>query len=354
MQTSTSFHPIFPSVPNDEYLARWRECIARTGRPEDFEGVSTNKPTQLENIVLLSEEIKVPVGLRPGGDKVPCPFCATTAPKFIRGRMAYFPDEQAVRFVGHRCAQTHFGDNFKHAERTFRRQMACRSYIDLWKEVAEQRSGLVQFVEPLSAIAEDLHFTIEQLDGHARGFRTFLHTELAQTDGELFLRSDLGMTDRLGNAVVQSKSIGKAAGLRFLWEGYSAARDLRQMKSALADSEHPLPEWHATSPEHPATDEIIRRGRMLEKALRNMLPALADIQDGIGFFAPKNVGLIHRWGNRPQTPFAKFEFGLAGRQLLVRCRSIAGEYFANVLIPDGVQKGAVPAAPVSELLKKVA
>lgn len=355
METSTKFHPVFPTLPSDEYLAEWRNFISTTGRPEDFDGVSTNKPTQLEDIVLLSEEISVPVGLRPGGEKVPCPFCATAAPKFKRGRMAYFPDEHAVRFIGHRCAQTHFGENFKHAERLFRRQQACRTYLDMWKEVGEQRASLLQFTIPLLSIAEDLQFTLQQLDENARGFRAFLHTELAQTDGEIFITSDLGMKDRLGNAVVQSKAIGKAVGLRFLWEGYSAARDLSQLKSALSHTEHPLPRWEATSPEHPATDEIIKRGRALEKALRTILPTLGDVRDAMEFFAPKNVALISRWGNRPQTPFVKFEFRLSDRQLLIRVRSIAGEYFANVLLPDSVLKNvALPAPPQMDFLERKA
>lgn len=67
--------PIFAEQPSEEYLLRWRQHIDVTGYPESFENVSTTKPDQLENIVLLSEEISVPVAKREGGEMIPCPFC---------------------------------------------------------------------------------------------------------------------------------------------------------------------------------------------------------------------------------------------------------------------------------------
>ncbi|WP_157865890.1 hypothetical protein [Mesorhizobium japonicum] len=356
MDEKVRFYPVFTGMPDDDYLSRWREHIGQTGRPEDFENVSTNKPTQLENIVLLSEEISVPVGRRPGGERVPCPFCATTSPKFIRGRMALFPDEKAVRFIGHRCAETHFGENFRHAERAFRRQTACRSYIDMWSEIGREESGLQVFVGQMSAVADDIQFARDQFDKQAKGFRTFLHRELAQTDGELFVNSDLGMTDRLGSTVIQKMSIGTAAGLRLLADGYDVALDMRQLKAALIDAAKPLPEWAPTSPEHPSTDEILRRGRFVERAMKHMVFALADVEDGTRFFARKNLALIHRWGNRPETPFSQFEMKLSDRQLLVRSDTFVGRHYANVIVPERVTStDDLPPPPILQTItRKVA
>lgn len=343
MPSKAQFFPVFEEMPSDEFIAKWREYITETGCPENFENVSTTKPTQIENIILLSEEISVPISLRPGGERVPCPFCAVGSPKFIRGRMAYFPDERAVRFVGHRCAATHFGENFQHAERLFRRQRACREYFDLWQEVANRRGALVQFVGNLSKIAMDLQFVRDQMEEQAAGYCQFLHRELAQTDGELFVDADLGMTDRSGNAVIQRKSIGKADGLKFLAEGYDVARGVRLLQSALSDAENPLAEWSPTSPEHAATEDVLKRGRIVEKAMRSMLVILASIGDGQTFLVRKNLLLLHRWGNRPSTPFIRFEISVDGRQVLFRSESFAGAHYANVIVPEGTNNSLPPA-----------
>ncbi|MBT1155751.1 hypothetical protein J1C56_09115 [Aminobacter anthyllidis] len=341
--TDLAHYPVFETQPSDEYLERWRQHIATTGCPETFENVSTSRPTQHDNIVLLSEEITVPVMLRPGGERVPCSFCAPGSPKFIRGRMAYFPDEGTARFVGHQCAATHYGENFRHAERLFRRQQACRDYFDTWLEIGARRDALTQFVARMSKIAADLQFARDQLDEQAKGYSQFLHRELAQTNGELFVDADLGMKDRLGNAVIQRKAIGRAHGLKFLAEGYDVKRDVCQLQSALADAAHPLPGWSPTTPEHPATEEILKRGRMVERAMRSMLATLASIEDGQKFFARKNLQTLHRWGNRPNTPFARFEISVDGRQVLFRSESFAGPHYANVVVPEGAHTPLPPA-----------
>jgi len=332
--TELIYCPVFEKQPSDEYLERWREHIAATGCPETFENVSTTKPTQHENIVLLSDEIRVPVLLRPGGDRVPCSFCAPGSPKFIRGRMAYFPDEKAVRFIGHQCAATHFGENYQHAERLFRRQQRCREYFELWDEIASRRVTLVEFVDRMAAVASDLQFAREQFDtGTAKGFCKFLHTELAQTDGELFVDEDLGGKDRHGNVVIQRKSIGKAAGLKFLAEGYDVARDTRRLKMGLSDAERALPEWAPMNPEHPGTEEILKRGQFVEKVMRDMLATLALIMDGQEFLKRKHLSMLHRWGNRPGTPFGRFEIKADANQVLVRSDTYAGIHYANVNVP---------------------
>ncbi|CAN7370017.1 hypothetical protein [Aminobacter ciceronei] len=336
-------HPVFEGQPSDDYLERWRQHTATTGRPEDFECVSTSRPTQHDNIVLLSEEITVPVLLRPGGERVPCSFCAPGSPKFIRGRMAYFPDEKTVRFVGHQCAATHYGENFRHAERLFRRQQACRDYFDTWQEIGARREALAQFVARMAKIAADLQFVRDQLDEQAKGYCEFLQRELAQTNGELFIDADLGMKDRTGNAVIQRKSIGRASGLKFLAYGYDVKRDVRHLQTALTDAAQPLPDWSPTTPEHPATDEILKRGRMVARAMRSMLATLASIDDGQRFFARKNLLLLHRWGNRPNTPFARFEISVDGRQVLFRSDSFAGLHYANVVVPEGTHTALPPA-----------
>lgn len=52
------------------------------------------------------------------------------------------------------------------------------------------------------------------------------------------------------------------------------------------------------------------------------------------------MALIQRWGNRPQTPFERFEIKLSDRQVLIRSNTFAGDHYANVILPEGLQLSA--------------
>lgn len=356
MKHEGRYFPVFEQIPDDRFLDDWRGHIAATGCPEDFDHVSTTKPTQFENIVLLSEEIVVPIKLRPDGERVPCPFCTPGSPKFIRGRMAHFPDEKAVRFIGHRCAATHYGENYQQAETAYKRQNMCREYIKLWKEIGPRYGDLVQFLDLMANTAGDIQFVRDALDEQAPGYASFLHGDLAQTKGELFVKVDLGGKDRNGNAVIQQELIGTAAGLSFLTHGYNVALDVRRARSALATGEDQLPDWAPSSPEHPSTNEILKRGRLVEKALQRIPGVLAEINDGLLFLQRRNIALIHQWGNRMDNPYVRFEIKIDDRQLRVRSSSIAGDYYANVIIPAGAKltPTADIAPEISHLMRMVA
>lgn len=328
---NTTHIPAFMRQPDDAFLLSWREHIHLTGYPENFHQVSTSRPEQMHNIILLSEEIKVPVSLREGGDRVPCPFCSPGSPKFERGRMAYFPDESVVRFVGHKCAKTHFGENYASAERIFQRQMRCRGYIKLWSEIVGINSAISAVLAAVEPAADAIETVRERIEEQAPGFCAFLQRELAQTDGELTVLEDLGQKDRAGNAVLQRRIIGTAAGLSFLKLDARPCRVLRTARAALAKTSIALPDWKAASPEHAATDDILRLGRGVAKALRDIPEAIDVVRDGQAFLRAKNVALIHRWGNRTDTPFTLFHMDRNGRQLTIRVSSYAGRFFASPL-----------------------
>lgn len=348
--------PNFEQIPDDAFINDWRAHITATGCPEDFHQVSTSVPEQHENINLLSEEISVPISLRPNGDLVPCPFCAPDSPKFMRGRMAHFPDEKVIRFIGHRCAATHFGENYRHAERAFKRQKKCRQYIDLWKQIAPQYGDLVQFIDLMAKSADDLQFVRDELDRQAPGLSGFLHGELAQTNGDLFINVDLGGKDRHGNAVIQRKQLGTANGLRFLDRDYDISRQVKRGRSALSTVEDDLPEWTPSSPEHPSTDEILKRGQLVQRALERIPEMLEDIKDGLLFLRPRNIAMIHQWGNRVDNPYTRFEVKSDDRQVRIRCNSFAGEHYANVVIPPGAKLAVdnLPAPDLTPLTSMVA
>lgn len=331
---ATRHYPEFTVRPGDDFVEGWRSHIQNTGDPETFDRVSTSKPTQQHEIVLLSEEIRVPTALRAGGGGVPCPFCSPTSPKFHLGRMAYFAEESVVRFVGHRCARTHFGENYAEAEKLYRRQEAARRYIGLWKAVGAERHQALALIDDMMVVADQVEKVRRNFDLKAPKWCRELHRELAQTKGDLQVTQDLGMKDRNGNAVIQKKIIGTAAGLEFLRESFAPLSILRTVKMALEGTAVDLPEWAAVAPEHPATSDILKLGRNVERALEKFPQARAELEDAAKFLSRKNVDLLHRWGSAGSSPFLVFEMKMKGGQLIARTTSYAGQHYANVPVPD--------------------
>src|SRR5690606_34709713 len=131
----------------------------------------------------------------------------------------------------------------------------------------------------------------------------FLQSELGQTKGELSILRDLGQKDRAGNAVFQRTSIGTASGLSYLRPDSKPLRVIRSARAALQKSAILLPDWDATTPEHPNTNEILRFGRGVGVALRAVPEAVDVLRDAQAFLDRKNIALIQRWGQRSQTPF---------------------------------------------------
>lgn len=335
-------YPEFSHQPSDEFVEGWRQHIESTGYPETYPGVSTSRPEQRHDITLLSEEIRVPTALRDGGERVPCPFCSPEKPKFFRGRMAHFPDENVVRFIGYACAKSHFGENYSAAEQVFDRQMRCRRYIRLWSDIGARRieiESVLDTAELVAAAAEEFRGRMEE---QAPGVCNFIQRELAQTKGELAILRDLGQKDRAGNAIFQNTIIGTAAGLQYLAPQNRPLQAIRNARAALAKTQIPMPPWEAVSPEHGATNEVLGLGRRTALSLRQLPDAISALYDAQAFLQPKNIALIQRWGQRPQSPFALFEMVRDARQLRIRIRSIAGSFFASPLVRSDHFSGPLP------------
>lgn len=334
---------VFEGQPTDGYISGWRDYIHATGYPERYDKVSTNRPEQRQNIVLLSEVIRVPVGKREGGERVPCPLCSPQSPKFERGRMAFFPDEGAVRFVGHECAKRHFGQSYDEAEQVFERQQRCRRYINLWAEIDTKRSKIAEILDAVQPVADAVETVRDRIEAQAAGFCSFLQRQLAQTAGELTILDDLGQKDQTGEAIFQKRIIGTASGLSYLAPSSRPVRALGNARAALAKAEAALPHWQASSPEHPSTGDILRLGRGVASALRKVPDVLDIVRDAQSFLDPKNIGLINRWGNRSDTAYSLFQMERKSRQLVIRVRSYAGDFFASPLAASEYLNADLPA-----------
>jgi hypothetical protein len=256
-------------------------------------------------------------------------------PKFETGRMAYFPDEHVVRFIGRQCAQTHHPEGYSQADKRFRMQEACRRYVREWPLLQSRRPVILEFVDLLRPIAADAQFLRWQLERDAPDFIGYFERAVAQTGGELFVTQNLGMKDRHGNAVVQKRSIGRASGMSFFAHDFEPKAALSKIATVLNDIAKPLPDWTPVQESNEATREIIRRGKAAEAVMEKLATVWRMLADTQSFFDRKNLRAIERWASAPDNgAFDTFELKRVDGQVLLRATSIRGPHYSNLIVPE--------------------
>ncbi|WP_050596540.1 hypothetical protein [Mesorhizobium ciceri] len=326
--------PAFPIQPDDVFVSTWLGHINETGYPETFPNVSTTHPPKDGKVVLLSGEIKVPILRREGQEWVPCPICSPTSPQFKVGRMAYFPEELAVRFIGHNCASKHFGELYAEAEERFKVEARCRQLVAVWAGLVDRRELLLHFIESAMPVAAALHFVREQIDTQAPGFSGFLYVDLAKRQGDLIVRRDTGLRDQKGQLIIDDIVLGRVDGYLFLKKTFAPQNVLREAKSFISSMEVPLPNWEPGSDDEDAAIEILARGGQALKMMSSLRDVASTIATAQSFLRTYNLNLLDRWFQEGASPFQSLVIKREGNQLLLRAESFEGSHFANALFPE--------------------
>ncbi len=283
--------PIFDARPTLAYIESWRRHIADTGSPETFVNVSNTKPPKNAMVILLSEVVKVPMSLRLGGDRVPCPLCSPMSPKFGKGRMAWFPDERMVRFIGHSCAKRYLGDNYSAAERLYKIEEACARYLRLWPQLQNHRVNLRNVAKKLNAVARAERFTRATLDRQAPRFATFL------------FRDRVNKSDGIATSKARGAKTTIIKGMDFISEDFHPNRQAEKLMKACDDLWTNLPTWKRTDGESDAAKEIVRRGNRAERAFREIAELDQYVREARKFLLPDNLRLLEQWCDAGLSPF---------------------------------------------------
>lgn len=314
--------PVFSSRPSMDFVRRWHRHIEQTGEPETFESISTDRPARGAQVRLLSSDIAVPLDKR-GGERVPCPLCSPTSPKFGTGRMAWFPEEQAARFIGHTCAKRYLGENYRVAERQFQIEQRCQAYQDLWSTAAARLDALEAFIRKLAVPASALQFTRDYLDRQAPGFAGFL------------FRDRMNHPGRLPFALGQRAASGELKGLEFLSTSFAPGALISSLRAACAELRKPLPDWAVEDGENSAAKEIIRRGRRVDAALKALPAGRADIAAAQAFLQPANLRTLERWAGSGLSPFDTLTIRWQNNRIILRSATWAAAYYCELLVhPD--------------------
>jgi|GEM_PF-2801090 len=326
--------PIFEERPTDEYVEGWHQYISETGYPERFDYVSTSRPGDTDEVVLLSGELKVPTAKRGDHPLIPCPICSPDSPKFKIGRMAWFPQEKVVRFIGHDCAAKHFGENYRVADKRFKLENLCHRFQRMWAAAAPEMEALERYADKLAPIAKAVEFSRVHLDDNAPGFASFLLAELGRYDGQIYLKEDTGVRER-GQIVFTDTLLGTVDGMVFVSRNFRPHQTLLAIREICADIKVPLPNWEVASGEDDAAHEIINRGRRAEWMFRSIRKLRQDLEDARNFLRDTNLALLERWGRNAQSPFASLVFRReqGHRSISLRAETFAGAFYCNLIVP---------------------
>lgn len=345
MSAPLAHYPVFEQRPTEEYVSAWQAYSDGTGYPERYENVSTTHPPKDAEVVLLSGEIRVPVLRREGQEWVPCPICSPTGNKFKVGRQAWFPQEKAVRFIGHRCAAKHFGEQYKIAEAQFARVGRMRHLISRWNEILPHTEAIQRYVEALRPAAQAAAVVRQMMDAEASGFAPWLHRELTRgLPGQIALMNDTGFKDAKGNAVLESYVLGVVAGVRFLGEEYQPDEHLEAASAILKGMERPLPTWSVDEQSEDAEREIELRAGEAFFLADYVLDAADQVDAARDFLAAENLALLERWSKNNQSPFRSLICRIEDGGLRIRSVSFVGTHYVNSIVGDGLFQ-ALPNRP---------
>lgn len=322
--TELAFHPVFDRRPDDSYIEQWREHIKETGTPETFDYVSMVRPFDMEGATLMSGYIDVPLHKREDEAMVPCPLCRPSSPKFKIGRMAWFPSDKTVLFVGNDCAKRHMGSEFVVADKRFKKETAAKALAGAWSEIQTRAAELISFGITMLPVAFSLEKAKKQFRADAPEFSNFMRNEFFVKGGRIESVEDTGMRDNRGKRISQTRQIGTLVGSDFLLS-FNSHQVIRSAISTLEEVKaSDFPEWSLDDPDTTRLDEALAKGNRAVKAVHSLRDARTHLHEARLFIHENNVALFQRWADMKESPFANLNFRWKGSWLFLNVSAYFG------------------------------
>lgn len=99
---------VFDAPPSKSLVDDLRDYVRREGTPDLWQWHLHTKPPKGIAPQIIAKDITVPESLRSQVGKAPCPICSLGGPKYFSGMLAWFPEENALRVIGHECGVRYF------------------------------------------------------------------------------------------------------------------------------------------------------------------------------------------------------------------------------------------------------
>ncbi|EUB95896.1 hypothetical protein PMI07_002384 [Rhizobium sp. CF080] len=319
--------PIFQTRPEEVFVEGWKQHLADTGYPENFENVSTCRPHDMAGIVLLSGELKIPRARRFDGALAPCPLCSPGSPKFEIGVLAWFPAERTVQCIGHDCARRHLGEEYSQAAVVYRRESKAKRIISIWAELQDRAPRLREVGHALLPIAKAIEAARSRLENEAEQFCSIVRHELNFNNGRISEEIDTGLRDSRRRKVWETRQVGTIVGFEFL-NTYRPAAQLRAVLKTLDSIDDPLPDWRPGNEDAESLEEILTRGQKMVSAVQRMKVVRDYLADARRFLHDNNLAVFELWGTLGNSPFETLSFRRKGNWLSLKGKSYYGQHSA--------------------------
>lgn len=322
--TELAHYAVFDRRPDDEYIDQWRAHIKETGAPETFDYVSMVRPFDMEGAILLSGHIDVPFERREDEAMVPCPLCRPSSPKFRIGRMAWFPPDKTVLFIGNDCARRHMGREFVVADKRFKKEATAKLLVEAWSEIQARADELIEFGNAMLPVSAAVERAKRQFRAEAPEFLNFMHTEFFAKGGRIEKVEYTGFRDARGEKVYETRQIGTLVGSDFLLS-FNSQQTIKAALSTLeAASIAALPEWSHEDPDTSRLDEVLAVGNKAVRAVHALKDARSYLYEARQFLHENNIDLFQRWADMEESPFVMLNFRWKGTWLFLNVSAYFG------------------------------
>lgn len=307
----------FAERPSRAVIEEFRSHIKEGRPPYEWRGHTHTRPPHGANIVYLAE-----FGLA-AERASPCPCCSPKVAKFWRqGMFAWFPDEQVIRAIGHKCFATlnpeghatALHDYVAENKRRFEEEYLLMNY----GKIGELKTALEEGLPVFEAIDEVRNILSERVDGIV-GKNLLEHVE----SGVLSVLKDheYVVIDKDGNPEKRHDQLparyATITGQVMLKK--NSKRLALAIKSALSNlSNIQMPE-RATlrSAIASLTDEQRRQiFTRLSISLNVSREVWAQAEDARSFLSPVTVATINTWSQQPGSP-VDIQIKRSGREVLI-------------------------------------
>jgi hypothetical protein len=292
------------------FEARAVQYLRQHHSPETLAGVKHSRPPKgavpvlVEHIYLLREK-------REDGKAAPCPICSPTAPKYLHGALAWFPDEGVYRCIGIECIARLCGADaaykvrrdydvakaraadFEYAFEHIIKTPAMRAYFQALLPAAQHAEGLRQGLGR-AEVRAPLWKAVKPTEGRLVGWEKKSVMRFNADTKEMDERTELVPVE-----------FGLVAGLSALANDLPLSRDVRIQINNLnhfcfEDAEERVLDLHndhqSLAAFRKAVSDASRTRKRVEERVRGVL----------AFFDPANFQRLNKFGMDPRTSLSLF------------------------------------------------
>lgn len=302
-------YPTYPWAVRSPFLKH----VAATAHPETFPTICTSTPPRDARVEIVAE-FTADRSKRPDSQPVPCPICSPNAPKYLEGRLAWFPDEGVIRAIGHECGDKYFdGVTFRRAVAASRHRdalLAAEEYLEHHLHYVRRWSAVCDALDPACREAQRLH------DRFIKDAPRLYHhlSEIKRSGGLLAVTVEVrrasgegprGLRTSGGSIDVREEDFGILTGDSMLTRSFAPLRKLIGIRTSLTEidvGEDRTAAFDWICDNSASLDRLTHAVKVIQKAQADYAELRHRLDSIAAFFTPENFQRLNASGGHPHTP----------------------------------------------------